>query len=227
MRSILVATDLTPDSDRTLLTAWRIAERAGAAVHVVYPMGLVGLSLREAAGPLNGGVIDRARGALRDQLVRTAGSGMEAASYILDYREPSRAVAARSAQVAAELVMVGNGASGREIARLAALPVLVVQGCPDWPPARVVLATETAPLVDVARRLGELGVAVGGIVPVGGSDPGAGGAAETLVVAEAEHPPEGWQGPVLLLPAEELRGGATAAPERAAVTPPTAELPLP
>lgn len=132
MRSILAATDLTPDADATLRAAARLAAESEAELHVVYAMGLIGLTLREALGPLEDGSVGRAGEALEEQVRRAIPPGLRPASRTVDYRDPAGAIAALAGEVRADLVVVGAG-TAPHVAGLAAragVPVLVVETPP-------------------------------------------------------------------------------------------------
>lgn len=156
-RSILAVSDLSRASDAVLRTAARIALRAGAELHVVHAMGLLGISLGEALVLLHETHIRQTRDALEEQLARALPRRVRPASYGLDYQSAHLAVRHRAREIGAELVVIGpreprmpgirpGDLSLAEAAAHAGTPVLVVRAPLPWPPRRVLLPVNRSTL---------------------------------------------------------------------------------
>jgi nucleotide-binding universal stress UspA family protein len=202
-RSILAASDLGPASDEVVGSAAALAERLGAALHVLHALELELLPPLEA--PTFPGRIRQAEEALAGQARRVAPSLRPASLQVVDYAA-HRAIEARAAEVSADLVVVGPhrggevgarflGTTADRVIRTAAVPSLVARGALTVPIRRIGVPTDfSAP----ARGALDLALALAG--PLGG-DAGGGGP-ELLVFHIAWHV-ERQDGPALEEP--ELR----------------------
>lgn len=224
MPTILAATDLTPDTEPALRLAARLARDAGASLHVVHAMGLIGLTLREAFAPLQDGVIPRARAALEAQVRRAVPPAAGPASCALDYHDLPRALASRCREIGADLVVLGidrrRGTGGKgwvETAMAAAagagVPVLIPADASSWPPARVRWGSPEPGPEGAEAWLGRLALVATGIgcsaPPPGGEELLVLSLADARAVAADGAPGDGLRGTsILLLPPEPPAPGA-------------------
>ncbi|HLL82435.1 MAG TPA: universal stress protein [Longimicrobium sp.] len=139
-RSVLVATDLSEGSDLLVHTAAAIAERSGAALHLVH-------AVEDAAGE------EQARRAVGEQARRAA----PAAEVHVSHSAPERAISERAEAVRADLIVVGPhvratgsgflGSTAERVLASAGAPCLVVR-VPLVPAVRHVVAA-----VDPGHRM--------------------------------------------------------------------------
>ncbi len=155
MRSILAVSDLTPASDGALASAAVLALRAGAELHVVHAMEIVGMPLREALHSDVGRRIQDAESALARQVRRAVPDALAPASRALGFHKVQDTVRVRAREVGADLVVFGaadprtpGGARHlralEDVAGAAAAPCLLVRDPLVHPPARVLLPLSAA-----------------------------------------------------------------------------------
>ena len=155
MRSILAVSDLTPASDGTLLAAAHLALRAGAELHVVHSMEIVGMPLWEALHTDVGRRIKDAESALAQQVRRAVPDGLALASCALDFHGLHDTVRLRAREIGADLVVFGAAdpltpGGARHLraleatAGVAAAPCLFVRDPLVNPPFRVLLPLAAA-----------------------------------------------------------------------------------
>ncbi|HUH12515.1 MAG TPA: universal stress protein [Longimicrobiales bacterium] len=144
LRTVLVATDLTPASDAVVAQAATVARRAGAALHVLHVVEGPPASAGLRQDALDADRVRAAQDLLEEQLRRCA-SDDEVASREVRVDVPHDAIARRRAEIAADLVVVGPHGGGGFTARVlgttaervigeAEAPCLVVrgEGTPPW-----------------------------------------------------------------------------------------------
>lgn len=143
MRSILVVSDLTHVSDEAIRAGGRLADRTGAALHVLHCAGLVGLPLREAHPLLETASPATLAETLGTQLRRAAARHADAATIHVDYRAVHAGVLDCARQVGADLIVLCAQASGPAsftmLAMAAASPILLVRDGLAPPFERVVV----------------------------------------------------------------------------------------
>lgn len=183
LRTVLVATTLSPESDAVVGAAAAWARAAGAKLHVVHAMllpleydDLPGASWRapDAYGMLESTL----RRELDAQLARLAiPAELLSAAEIVD-GTPWRVIQGRAADVGADLVVVGAtdhsalldrllGSTASHVLAGAERPVLVVRGQPAVPPARVLAPVDLSPLAGQSFGAGcrMLAAIAGGAAP--------------------------------------------------------------
>ncbi|HSU16151.1 universal stress protein [Longimicrobium sp.] len=155
MRSILAVSDLTPASDRALSAAAVLAIRSGAGLHVVHPMEIVGMTLRDALQADVGRRIEDAKSALARQVRRVVPAGLAPASCALGFNQAGDTVRVRAREVGADLVVLGAGDPDtpggvrhlralHDAAGAAAAPCLLVRNPLNRPFIRVLLPLSAA-----------------------------------------------------------------------------------
>ncbi len=157
-RTVLLATDGSPDSRLAARAAADLAARGAAALHVVHAWepvsGFAGLA------PMAAPVLDEdaARGVLTAELgwIESQHHVMPAGVH-LRVGTASREILAVAAEVGAGLIVVGSrglgpvrrtmlGSVSEEVVHHAAVPVLVMRGpLTAWPPRRVVVGDDASP----------------------------------------------------------------------------------
>ena len=109
IRSVLAATDLTPASNDVLGSAARLAQAAGARLHVIHAFDLE-LSAYpgiDGAAPTFPGRIAQAHERLDAQLAHTLPERMEAASREIVIYAAHRAILERAEAVGADVIVLG------------------------------------------------------------------------------------------------------------------------
>ena len=171
IRSILAATDLSEASNEVLHAAAAIAERTGAALHVLHVYDFPSnpyLDLLDGTPTFQ----DRIRSsemAVDDQLAAALPAGVTAASREVVIDVPHRAILARVLAVSADLVVLGPhrkggleqrflGSTADRVVRSADVPCLVVRCHLNLPLHRVVVPVD---LSDPAREALDLALAWG------------------------------------------------------------------
>jgi nucleotide-binding universal stress UspA family protein len=158
-RSILAATDLSEASDEVLHAAAAVAERTGAALHVLHVYDFPPnpyLDLPAGAATFQDR-IHSSETALDDRL---ASAGVSAASRRVVIDVPHRAILAHALSVAADLIVLGPhrkggleqrflGSTADRVVRTAGVPCLVVRSHLNLPLRRVVVPVD---LSDPARE---------------------------------------------------------------------------
>jgi nucleotide-binding universal stress UspA family protein len=153
IRSILAATDLGPASDPVVRAAAALAERTGARLHL-----LNALEIEQLPGMENPTYPDRVQQAnqlLTEQARRVAATAAVESLVVVEYAA-HRAIEARAAEVAADLVVVGPhrggsagarflGTTADRVIRTAEVPTLVVRGPLAFPPRRIGVPTDLSP----------------------------------------------------------------------------------
>jgi nucleotide-binding universal stress UspA family protein len=153
IRSILVATGLGADSDAPIRMAGLLAERAGAALHLLHALELQPAT---AGGVAGGGaapdfqtLIERTGSELEDQARRASPPGLEPASREVVVFVPYKAILNRALQVSADLIVLGAhrrrprgdqllGPTPDRVIRSAAAPCLIVPNVEPRPFRRIV-----------------------------------------------------------------------------------------
>jgi len=169
IRSILVATDLSESSDRVLAAAAALAGRAGAALHVLHAFDFQRLPYTdENIGFVSfGGRIYDTERALEAQIARAVPDGVEIASREVVIHSASKAIVERSAEIGADLVVIGPhrrrvladpllGSTAEYVIRSGSVPCLVVRA-----PIAVPLERSLAPVDLSEPARGALEVALG------------------------------------------------------------------
>lgn len=142
LRSILVATDLGPGSDRTVRAAGVLARATGATLHAVHAFDLdplpLGVGGEGAAPPTFQGRLDAATRAVDEQVARCVGEGVEVGSRHVVIWSAHKAILERAADVSADVLVLGPnrgegigdllGGTADRVLREAAAPCLVVRG---------------------------------------------------------------------------------------------------
>jgi nucleotide-binding universal stress UspA family protein len=140
IRSILVATDLSEASDLVLTAAGALAERAGAALHVLNAFDFQRLPYTdENIGYVSfaGRIYDTEK-ALAAQLARTVPAGARVASQEVVIHSAAKAIVDRVAEIGADLVIIGPhrrraladpvlGSTAEYVIRSVSEPCLVVR----------------------------------------------------------------------------------------------------
>lgn len=194
-RSILAATDLTPASDGAVRTAAAIAERTGAALHLLHDCDFAAVHHRAGgAAPSFEGHLRAAAEALEAQAARTVPPWVRVASRDVTVYATHRAILEQAEAVGAELVVMGphrsrgrldalRPSTAERVVRAARVPCLVARGRSQLAFRRVVVATD---LSRPAR--GALELALGWCRSLGPREGGiAVGGAETRVVHVLPH----------------------------------------
>lgn len=151
IRSILVATDLSPASDSVVGAAAAIAGAVGAELHAVH-------SLEERGPAFAAGfdlvamqsAIHTARASAEEQLARVAPEGLRVGSVRLEYRNAPAAILQRAKDVDADLIVMGPhraripgshlfGTTAQRVVERASAPCLVVRGKPPTDLRKVLL----------------------------------------------------------------------------------------
>ena len=195
LRSIVLATDGSPDAAVALRAAAEVSEKAGAYLHLVH----VWTAAMPVAYPGSGfddyQLLLEERGAelLQQQLLSARAAGVRAARAHLRQGEPAEKIVALAEVLDADLIVVGNRGAGR-VKRLiigsvsegvvcrASCPVMVVRGGEGaWPIERVVVGDDGS---WAAQRAGELAAEIADLF-----------GAEVMLVRAYENPPApvgGW-----------------------------------
>lgn len=134
MRSIVVVSDLTPNSDPAVRCAGGIAASAGATLHVLHATGLVGRPLREAVPLLSAQSTLRMETALGAQLRRAVPAAVSVRPHLSHHGTPEAARERVQSTGADLLVMAsdsgparGHAWSIREAVSAVGCPVLVAR----------------------------------------------------------------------------------------------------
>ena len=150
IRSVLVATDLTPASDDVLGSAARLARATGARLHVIHafdlePSGYPGI---DGTAPTFQGRIAEAHQRLNTQLAHTLPKGMQVASREIVIYAAHRAIVERAAAVQADVIVLGPhrdrsagllGTTADRVIRSASCPCLIVRRPLKLPLRRVLV----------------------------------------------------------------------------------------
>lgn len=166
VRSILVATDLSDESDRTVRTAARLAKHQGANLHLLHAFDLNSPRDRSDDGKITfQSRIESCERALTEQIRRTVAEGVEVASREVIIYAPEKAIVERATAVSADLLILGPhrrralgdvflGSTADHVIRHAQAPCLVLRGDLPIPVPRVAvpvdLAETTAGTLNVA-----------------------------------------------------------------------------
>lgn len=155
-RSILAATDLTPASDGAVRTAAAIAERTGAALHLLHACDFAVVhDLGGTGTPSFEGHLRAAAGALEAQAARAVPAGVEVASREVTVYAKHHAIVEQADAVGADLVVLGPrrgrgrvealwGSTAERVVRAARVPCLVARGRMQLPFRRVVVPVDLA-----------------------------------------------------------------------------------
>lgn len=141
IRSILVATDLTPESDSVVRAAAGIAASVGAELHTVHALEDRGLPFGDAGFDLLAmqEVIHGAREKMTEQLERVLPQGIRVGSVRIEYRAAPAAILGRAKSTRADLIVMGPhrgripgshlfGSTARRVLEQATAPCLVARG---------------------------------------------------------------------------------------------------
>jgi nucleotide-binding universal stress UspA family protein len=152
IRSVLVATDLSPASDGVVRTAAALAGRVGARLHAVHAVNLLGHGLFGAPLDLVGleRKVEEARAALQAQAHRVLPPGVRVESIAVDYKAPAPAILEKARELEADLIVMGPhsawapgshllGSTAERVVEKATVPCLVVKSHFATPPRRVLL----------------------------------------------------------------------------------------
>lgn len=110
IRSVLVASDLTPESDAVVRGAATLARAAGAILHVVHGMEVLGRPLWEASTSMVRlqNLIHERHTRLYEQLQRALPDNVRTGSTKIEYRPPAESISIRARAVEADLIVVGG-----------------------------------------------------------------------------------------------------------------------
>ena len=166
MKSIAVATSLTPESDRVVrvaLAVTRAAEARMQLIHVVRPALAsfvpVGDLPPEAA-------VERQREdaghALREQMLRLGLERRDVAGWTISVGLPGGAIVRATGRARADLLVIGAsegqqvtlGGVAEAVLRESPIPVLLLRGQLSMPPEHVLLPVDLSPLSGDALRFG-------------------------------------------------------------------------
>ena len=166
VRSILVATDLSDDSDLIVRTADRLAEHQRADLHLLNAMDLDSPRDTDQASDITfNSRIESCKRALAEQIGRTVPRAVEVGSQEVMIYAPEKAIVERAATVSADLLVLGPhrrraigdafvGSTADHVIRHAQAPCLVLRGELPVPVRRVAvpvdLAETTAVTLDAA-----------------------------------------------------------------------------
>ncbi|HEX6939791.1 MAG TPA: universal stress protein [Longimicrobiales bacterium] len=152
LRSVVVATDLSTQSDAALRTAAAIAELTGAALHVVhaYELEAVRGEAEEAPATFPERVATAER-RLDAQIAREVPASVPVASRCVEVYLPEKAILERARAVSADLIVLGRhrggasrailGTTADHVVHASVVPCLVAPGAPRLP-----LRTVVAPM---------------------------------------------------------------------------------
>jgi nucleotide-binding universal stress UspA family protein len=153
-RSILAATDLTPASDGAVRTAAAVAERTGAALHLIHACDFAVVhDLGGSTASSFEGHLHAAAEALEAQAARAVPAGVEVASREVTVYTTHRAILDQADAVGAETVVMGPhrsrgrmdalwSSTAERVVRAARVPCLVARGRLQLPFRRVVVAMD-------------------------------------------------------------------------------------
>lgn len=150
IRSILVASDLGPNSDVVLQAGAALAARVGAELHVMHAWDLQPVRYGDAAPGTFDENLAAADATLAAQIARAAPAGVRVASRKVVIFVPHRAIVEHAAHVGADLIVVGRhraiggggaflGSTADKVVRSAPVSCLVVYE-PLHLPVRTVIA---------------------------------------------------------------------------------------
>jgi len=160
IRAILVASDLQESSDTAVRSAALLAERLGAALHLVHAVDIPAVGYKSLGVMMDfQRQIQEARRALREQIERSVPNAAVVASQQIRMEPPPRAINDRATEVGADLIVLGPhrpqafrgpilGNTADRVLRSAAVPVLLVPDMVSLPLRRVVVPID---LSDPAR----------------------------------------------------------------------------
>lgn len=195
LRSIVLATDGSPDAAVALRAAADVSEKAGAYLHLVH-VWTAAMPVAYLGSGFDGySLLLEERGAelLQQQLLSARAAGVRAARAHLRQGEPAEKIVALAEVLDADLIVVGNRGAGRVkrliigsvsegVVRRASCPVMVVRGGEGaWPIERVVVGDDGS---WAAQRAGELAAEIADLF-----------GAEVMLVRAYENPPApvgGW-----------------------------------
>lgn len=185
LRTILVATDGSPSANGAARVAARVAQEAGAALHVAHIWQLtqasVGLMADAASWQYTFDLDEQvAREILAGAVADLAALGVPVADQHLRRGRPADEIAALAAEIGADLIVVGSrglgpikrlliGSTAEAVVHSAHRPALVVRGeATAWPPRRIVVGDDgsasAADAVALAATIGGLCGATGVLV---------------------------------------------------------------
>lgn len=155
LRSILIATDLTAECDAAVAAAVALAERTGAALHVIHALDFrdapyAAVPARTATFPER---VDAVEAAVEEQLARAAPAGVTVASRELILYAAWKAIAERARFVEADLIVLGGhcpravgdrllGTTAERVLRRAPVPCLLLHAPLPLPLHRVLAAVD-------------------------------------------------------------------------------------
>ncbi|MBX6365234.1 MAG: universal stress protein [Gemmatimonadetes bacterium] len=152
IRSVLVASDLSLNSDTVLRAGAALAGRLGAALHVMHAWDLQPVPFGDAAPATFDGNLAAADAALAAQIERAVPAGITVASRKVVIFVAHRAIVEHAAHVGADLIVLGRhratdagpaaaflGSTADKVVRSAPVPCLVVYE-PLHLPVRTVVA---------------------------------------------------------------------------------------
>lgn len=167
IRSILVATDLSANSDAIVRTAALLARQQGAALHVLNAFDPTASHHMEHAGHTTFPErVEAFKRTLAEQIQRVVPEGVQVASQDVIIYAPEKAIAEQAAAVSADLLVLGPhrdrsvadaflGSTADHVIRHAEVPCLVLRGELAVPIRHVAVAVD---LADTTPRT--LGVAL-------------------------------------------------------------------
>lgn len=195
IRSILVATDLSPSAADVIRAGAALAQQTGAALHVMH-------AVEPARAPSSEGVlamqrrIHVARSSLYREVEKSLPRKVTAAGIHVVFAAPTLAILERAEQLGADLIVLGPhrtrpfgdqvmGATADQLVRQARIPCLVVNGRLHTPLRRIMVPSD---LSTVAQ--GSLTVALRWADALGGAQATADQARITVVHVDSTAAPE-------------------------------------
>jgi nucleotide-binding universal stress UspA family protein len=175
LRSVLVATDLSPSSDTVVRSAAALARQTGARLHLIHavepPRWRYDGMDREVLVMQRR--IHKARAVLEDQLLRAAPGLAPEPSRTVLYEAPHTAILQRAEEIDADVLVLGPHQGGLEdrllgttadrVVRTASVPCLVLPRAIEMPLRRVLVPTDfSAPAREAIHFAMAWGGALGG-----------------------------------------------------------------
>lgn len=169
IRTLAVGVGTLREDDPALLAAVRLAAQTGATLHAVHAFDLPDPLLEAYArhGHLDAGVVSRYGDQLRTCLEELLAPLAPRQSVVCHVRNDSaaRVLAEVTAEIGADLLLVGAGAHSRvlhfflgstadAVVRVASVPVMVVREGAGWSLGRVLLTTDLSPFSAVVHDRG-------------------------------------------------------------------------
>lgn len=169
LKNIVVGTSLEMASDRVVRTAYEIASRSGADLHIFHAHALPIAYFAAPSGltTVSADLLDSEREVrrqlLEQQLERLGLQDVELGEPIIEAGTAHRMLLETARSVGADLLVVGSaeseglpllGSTADRVLRGATCPVWVVDGEPRMPPRKVLAPVDLSPLSEESLRRG-------------------------------------------------------------------------